>query len=64
MVLGFLAVGNFDITRKIVKKIWGEKLWKFWGEKLLKFWGFVKIEFLDKNLTILEYHAFIAKSFL
>ena len=35
MVLDFLAVDKFDFTRKIVKKIW----------------GFVKIEFLDKNLT-------------
>ena len=33
----FLAVDNFDFTRKIVKKILGEKL--------------VKIELLDKNLT-------------
>ena len=39
VVLDFLAVDNFDFTRKIVKKIW----WKCWG--------FVKIEFLDKNLT-------------
>jgi len=33
----FLAVDNFDFTRKMVKKIFGEKL--------------VKIEFLNKNLT-------------
>ena len=25
MVLDFVAVDNFDFTRKIVKKIWGEK---------------------------------------
>ena len=37
MVLDFLAVDNFDFTRKIVKKNLVEKL--------------VKIEFLDKNLT-------------
>ena len=43
VVLDFLAVDNFNFTRKIVKK----KL----GEKLLKMLGFVKIEFLDKNLT-------------
>ena len=43
VVLDFLTVDNFDFTRKIVKKIW--------GEKLVKCWGFVKIEFLDKNLT-------------
>ena len=43
MVLDFLAVDNFDFTRKIVKK-------KF-GEKLVKMLGFVEIEFLDKNLT-------------
>jgi len=33
--LDFLAVDNFDFTRKIVKKIWGEKLVKCWG---LNFW--------------------------
>ena len=43
MVLDFLAVDNFDFTRKNVKK----KL----GEKLVKMLGFGKIEFLDKNLT-------------
>ena len=50
MVLDFLAVDNFNFTRKIVKKIW--------DEKLEKRWGFVKIEFLDKNLTfrIVCYH--------
>ena len=44
MVLDFLAVDNFDFTRKIVKKISSEKLVKMLG-------FFVKIEFLDKNLT-------------
>ena len=44
MVLDFLAVDNFDFTRKMVKKKLGEKL-----VKMLFF--FVKIEFLDKNLT-------------
>ena len=43
MVLYFLAVDNFDFTRKIVKKNL--------GEKLVKMLGFVKIQFLDKNLT-------------
>ena len=43
MVLDFLAVDNFDFTGKIVKK-------KF-AEKLVKMLGYVKIEFLDKNLT-------------
>ena len=45
VVMYFLAVDNFDFTRKNVKKIWGENSWKCWG--------FVKIEFLDKNLTFL-----------
>ena len=40
VVSGFLAVDNFDFTRKIVKKNLGGKTR-----------GFVKIEFLDKNLT-------------
>ena len=31
MVLDFLAVDHFDFTRKIVKKISGEKLVKMWG---------------------------------
>ena len=44
MVLDFLAVDNFDFTRKIVKKNLDEKLVKMLG-------FFVKIEFLDKNLT-------------
>ena len=44
MVLDFLAVDNFDFTRKIVKKNLGEKLVK-------TLWFVVKIEFLDKNLT-------------
>jgi len=30
-VLDFLAVGNFDFTRKIVKNILGEKLVKMLG---------------------------------
>ena len=46
MVLGFLNVDNFDFTRKIVKKNLGEKF-----VKMHKCLGFVKIEFLDKNLT-------------
>ena len=40
----FLAVDNFDFTRKIVKKKFGVK--NSW-----KCWGFVKIEFLDNYLT-------------
>ena len=43
MVLDFLAVDNFDFTRKIVKKNL--------GEKIVKMLGFCQIEFLDKNLT-------------
>ena len=43
VVLDFLAVDNFDFTRKIVKKIWVKNSWKCRG--------FVKIEFLDINLT-------------
>ena len=35
VVLDFLAVGNFDFTRKIVKKSLGEKL-----VKMLWFWSF------------------------
>ena len=31
VVLDFLAVDNFDFTRKIVKKIWVEKLVKMLG---------------------------------
>ena len=45
-VLDFLAVDNFDFTRKIVKKIWVKNSWKCWG--------FVKIEFMDKNLIFRE----------
>ena len=41
VVLDFLAVDNFDFTRKLVKKIWVKNSWKC----------FVKIEFSDKNLT-------------
>ena len=44
VVLDFLAVDNFDFTRKIVKKKFGRKTFENVG-------GFVKIEFLDKNLT-------------
>ena len=44
VVLDFLAVDNFDFTRKIVKK-------KNWVKNSWKYWGFVKIEFLDKNST-------------
>ena len=43
VVLDYLDVDNFDSTRKIGKKIWVKNLWKCWS--------FVKIEFLDKNLT-------------
>ena len=39
MVLDFLAVGDFDFTRKIVKKKLGEKLVKMYGVlSKLKFW--------------------------
>ena len=40
VVLGILAVDNFDFTRKIAKKFCVKNSWKCWG--------FVKIEFLDK----------------
>ena len=53
LVLGFLAVNNFDFTRKIVKKNL--------GEKLVKMLGFIKIEFLDKNLT---FRMFQSKPFV
>ena len=43
VVLDFLAVNNFDFTRKNVKTVL--------GENLVKCRGFVKIEFLDKNLS-------------
>ena len=42
MVLDFLAVDNFDFTRKIVQK-------KF-GEKLVKMLGFVKIGFFGQKI--------------
>ena len=45
-VLDFLAVDNFDFTRKIVKKKLVEKLVKMSGVV-------VKIEFLDKKLTLI-----------
>ena len=38
VVLDFLAVDNFDSTRKIVKKIWGEKLVKMLG--FCQYWIF------------------------
>ena len=45
VVLDFLAVDNFDFTRKIVKKIWGEKLVKMLG--LCQNWIFgQKFDFL------------------
>ena len=44
VVLGVLAVDNFDFTKKIGKKNLVKNSWKCWG--------FVKIEFLDKNLTL------------
>ena len=44
MVLGLLAVDNFDFTRKIVQKKLGDKTRENVGV-------LVKIEFLDKNLT-------------
>ena len=42
VVLDFLAVNNFDFTKKIVKKFWVKNSWNCWG--------FVKIEFLDKKI--------------
>ena len=35
VVLDFLAIDNFDFTRKIVKKIWVKNSWKCWifGQK-------------------------------
>ena len=53
VVLGFLAVDNFDFTRKIVTKIGVKNSWKCWG--------FVKIEFFDKNLTFrYDFPSFLA----
>ena len=43
VVLDYLAVDKSDFTRKIVKRIWVKNSWKCWG--------FVKIDFLDINLT-------------
>ena len=37
-VLDFLAVDNFDFTRKIVKKIWEKYSWKCWGFALFSCW--------------------------
>ena len=47
-VLDFLAVDNFDFTRKIVKKILGEKLVKMLG--ILHFLVVDNFDFL-RNLT-------------
>ena len=44
VVLDILAVDNFEFHKKNCQK-------KFWWKKSWKCWGFVKIEFLDKNLT-------------
>ena len=44
MVLDFLAVDNFDFTRKNVKKNLGEKLVKMLGV-------LVEIEFFNENWT-------------
>ena len=38
-VLDFLAVDNFDFTRKIVKKIWVKNSWKWWGFVEIEFFG-------------------------
>ena len=38
VVLDFLAVDNFDFTRKSVKKIWVKNSWKCWGLSKLDFW--------------------------
>ena len=44
VVLDILAVDNFDFEiKKCQRKCWVKNSWKCWG--------FVKIEFLDKNLT-------------
>ena len=42
VVLDFLAVDNFDFTRKNVKKILGEN------------WGFVKIDFYNSVLELAD----------
>ena len=54
VVLDFLAVDNFDFTRKIVKKIWVKNSWNVGDLHFLVVDNFDfprKIEFLDKNLT-------------
>ena len=74
VVLDFLAVDNFDFTRKIFELFWVKNSWRCCGFGLFgcwqrwfhekncqkkngvknswKCWGFVKIEFLDKKLTV------------
>ena len=46
MVLDFLAVDNFDFTRKIVKKNLGENSWKCCGFGLFRCW---QLWFHEKN---------------
>ena len=55
MVLDFLAVDNFDFTRKIVKKIL--------GVKLVKMLGFCQNEFLDKNFDFSNSVITVGKEF-
>ena len=46
VVWGFLAVDNFDFTRKIVKKIWVKNSWKCCGFGLFSCW---QLWFHEKN---------------
>ena len=50
-VLDFLAVDNFDFTRKIVKNILGEKLVKMLGFALFSCW---QLWFPEKNCKVLS----------
>ena len=58
VVLDFLAVDNFDFTRKIVKKIWGEKLVKMSG--FCQNWIFGQKFDFSNSVTILELFNFKA----
>ena len=46
VVLDFLAVDNFDFTKKIVKKNLSENSWKCWGLRLFSCW---QLWFHEKN---------------
>ena len=48
MVLDFLPVGNFDFTRKIVKKFWAKNSWGF--VKILCF----SLDYLTDSIRITD----------